>query len=451
MRKSLWKRTGSLLLLGSMLVGLAGCAGEPGERQKVSQDEFVVYAAEYPKMNPYPENNGIDYDENEFEAWAKSQKELQPESDAYLNSIWGFSQETMSKFLSDTKGENKIYSPVNIYLALGMLAEVTDGESRQQVLDLLHAKSIEILRREASDLWLAHYCDDGRFTSKLGASMWLNQEVNFVPETLQKVAEVYRASSYRGEMGTPEMNGALQNWLNENTCGLLEEQVQGVELDPATVVALATTLYYQAKWDNRFSEQQTKEDIFYAPAGEMTCDFMNDSGSGFYYWAENFSAIQKSFEAGGGMFFFLPDEGVSVDELLQDEQVLNLMEDHAAWKNKKHLIVNMSVPKFDVVSDLSLVEELKELGVNDVFDSTVSDFTPLTKDTDEIFVSEVKHAARVKIDEEGCEAAAYTVIIACGYAMPPEDEVDFVVNRPFLFAITGRDGAPLFIGVVNQL
>jgi len=42
------------------------------------------------------------------------------------------------------------------------------------------------------------------------------------------------------------------------------------------------------------------------------------------------------------------------------------------------------------------------------------------------------------------------VIAMCGSAMPPSEEVDFVADRPFLFVITGRDGLPLFVGVVNQ-
>ena len=37
-----------------------------------------------------------------------------------------------------------------------------------------------------------------------------------------------------------------------------------------------------------------------------------------------------------------------------------------------------------------------------------------------------------------------------GAAAPPKDEMDFVLDRPFLFAITGTDGLPLFVGVVNQ-
>jgi serine protease inhibitor len=67
-----------------------------------------------------------------------------------------------------------------------------------------------------------------------------------------------------------------------------------------------------------------------------------------------------------------------------------------------------------------------------------------------VAVNEAKHAARVMIDEEGCTAAAYTVMLAAGAARPPEEKVDFVLDRPFLFVINGQDGQPLFVGIVNQ-
>ena len=41
-------------------------------------------------------------------------------------------------------------------------------------------------------------------------------------------------------------------------------------------------------------------------------------------------------------------------------------------------------------------------------------------------------------------------MIGVGAAVPPEEEIDFVLDRPFVFVITGEDGLPLFIGVVNQ-
>ena len=75
----------------------------------------------------------------------------------------------------------------------------------------------------------------------------------------------------------------------------------------------------------------------------------------------------------------------------------------------------------------------------------------MTADRDDIFLSQARHDARVVIDEEGVEAAAFTIMVSSPTsAMPPENEIDFVVDRPFLFLITGADNLPLFAGVVNH-
>ena len=138
-----------------------------------------------------------------------------------------------------------------------------------------------------------------------------------------------------------------------------------------------------------------------------------------------------------------------MDTLLENEEVMRLMSTGEAGESE-YARVHFSVPKFDIASQLDLIDGLKALGVTDVFDPTVSDFTPMTTDTDEIYVSEVTHAARVKIDEEGVEAAAFTVIVGDAAAAEPEDEIYFTLDRPFLFAISSRDDLPLFAGVVNQ-
>ena len=54
------------------------------------------------------------------------------------------------------------------------------------------------------------------------------------------------------------------------------------------------------------------------------------------------------------------------------------------------------------------------------------------------------------IDEEGVTAAAYTVMATAEAGEPPEEEVDFILDRPFIFVITNPDGLPLFAGIVNE-
>lgn len=250
-------------------------------------------------------------------------------------------------------------------------------------------------------------------------------------------------------MGSDSYNKALQSWLNEQTGGLLKDQASGLAFTPETVMALATTIYYRAKWSEEFSKSQTSEDTFHADSGDITCEFMHRSDTGTYYWGEKFGAVNLSLRESGAMKLLLPDEGVTPEALLQDEEAMNFLLGGEDWENSKFLIVNLAVPKFDVSSDLNLNAGLQALGVTDVFGDDTADFSPVIENADGVFLSRAEHAARVAIDEEGVTAAAYTVMMEAGAAMPPDEKIDFTLDRPFVFAITSQDGLPLFIGVVN--
>ena len=148
------------------------------------------------------------------------------------------------------------------------------------------------------------------------------------------------------------------------------------------------------------------------------------------------------------MWFILPNEGVTVDELLSDPQVHLLLEKGAEGKCHP-AIVDLTVPKYDLTSSIDLCGVLRKMGLTDVFDAMKSDFTPLFKKGNGYYVSEAKHAVRVMVDEEGVKAAAFTEIQVAG-AILMEDRIEFTLDRPFLFAIQTYDNIPLFVGVVEQ-
>ena len=439
---------------------LAGCTNTPAAGKDSEElNAMAVSSAVYPEMAPYPNemsyvkrNGDVDdafYDA--YDAWWEDIRTQRNQPEGYADGLEKFFAYSIRQFLSDSRGQNRVYSPLNVYMALGMMAEVTGGESRGQVLALLGYDDIQALRTQAHEIWNANYRNDGAATMILASSLWLNEDVNFIESTLDSLAENYYASSYQGTMGSPEFNRALQTWLNEQTGGLLQEQASNIELDDETIMALATTVNFHAKWHNEFSQSRTEEGVFHAVDGDINCDFMHQGGARNYYWGEQFSAVSQSFEGDGAMWFILPDEGVSVEQLLQDQQAMDfLVTNQYEWEDNKYLVVNLSVPKFDVVSDIDLSSGLKALGVTDVFDPAISDFSPMTADTEEIFLSQATHAARVMIDEEGCTAVAYTVMANAGAAMPPDEEIDFTLDRPFLFIITGTGNLPLFMGIVNQ-
>ncbi len=407
---------------------------------------YALAEAQYPQMAPYP---GEPHSDKEFDAWWESIL-AQRRDLGDLSSLQDFFQNSTSVFLSDAEGRNKVYSPLNVYMALSMLAQLTDGESRSQILSLLGSGSMDDLRKQASDVWNATYRDDGALTSILANSLWLNKDIRYNQDTMDILARDFYASSYQGEMGTDAYDKALQEWLNQQTGGLLKEQADNLTMDADTVLALATTVYYKAKWDEEFSKGDTAPQTFHSPAGDMETDFMHQRQAQLYYWGSKFSAISQSFEEGGEMWFLLPDEGVTPQELLSDKEAMEFIFHRDSWENEKRLFVNKSIPKFDVASQFDLMDGLEKLGVADIFDPYRADFTPTVLDTDiPLAVSEANHAARVVIDEEGCIAAAFTVAAdTAGAAMPPDEEVDFVLDRPFLFYIT-KSGLPLFVGIVN--
>jgi serine protease inhibitor len=150
------------------------------------------------------------------------------------------------------------------------------------------------------------------------------------------------------------------------------------------------------------------------------------------------------------MWLILPDEGYTTTDILASEDYLRMTLNPGSWENKRTYKINLSLPKFDVVNQIDLIDGMKAMGVTDIFDDTISDFTPMT-DTPMLYVDQINHAARVSIDEEGCIAAAFTVILAGQESMPPElEELDFILDRSFLFVVSSRDNLPLFAGVVNE-
>lgn len=360
-----------------------------------------------------------------------------------LNSFWAAS---IPEFLS---GEgNRAYSPLNVYIALAMLAQTADGQSRQQILDLLSSGDIEELQSQASCIWSAHYLDEDATKMLLANSLWLDNSHLFNPETVQTLADDYYASVYAGDLGSNEMNEALRQWIDEHTGDLLQEQSKDLELDPNSVFALASTVYFKADWVKAFSEQDTADGIFHARGGDVTASFMHSSRTNAYCWGEDYTAVRLSLEWGNSMWLILPDDGKTTQDLLDSGEFLSTVLPTDVVENQSFPTIHLSMPKFDISAKSDLIAGMQKLGVTDIFSPHTADLSALTNA--DAYVGKIEHAVRVAAGEGGVLGAAYTVIDAPGYGGPPEYEVDFVVDRPFLFMITSRYGIPLFAGVVEQ-
>lgn len=107
----------------------------------------------------------------------------------------------------------------------------------------------------------------------------------------------------------------------------------------------------------------------------------------------------------------------------------------------------MKLPSFESEYSIdNMAEILDKMGIHQAFLPT-ADFSEMTLEP--VHVDKVIHKAKIKVDEQGSEAAAVTdVTIRKNTAvLPPSGVVEFHADRPFLYAITEvSTGAIFFIG-----
>ena len=115
--------------------------------------------------------------------------------------------------------------------------------------------------------------------------------------------------------------------------------------------------------------------------------------------------------------------------------------------------VVVRLPKFELDIENNLVENFKAMGIKKSFTDD-AEFFYIVKDTS-LKIGNAQHRAKVKVDEQGTEAAAVTEItIVEATAVPdfqPPRRVYFLAERPFLFVIRDVESDTiLFAGAVNK-
>ncbi len=387
-------------------------------------------------------------------AWESRHDEMKIVSDQ----LSGFFARSIAQTLSDAEGKNQAYSPVNLYMALSLSAELTAGSTQQEILDALGITDMQALRQQANTLWNACYLDDNDQTL-LANSVWLDDSLSYNQNTMDLLAENYYTSVYQGDLSSPKTAKAITRWLNQQTGNLLKDSAGSPNIPEVPVLMTYSTVFYRAKWSmfEEFNPRNNTQDIFHAPSGDRTVTFMHRKEvETTYYFYEDFGAISLGLRDGSRLWLILPDEDKTVDDILAsgDYADLVLSADREQFygeesEHHKYMKVNLSMPKFDISANGDLRQDVEALGITQMFQRT-ADFSSSVETDIAVWFEAVNQATRVAVDEEGITAASYIELPGAGAGMPPEEIIDFILDRPFLFVISNRYEMPLFAGVVNE-
>ena len=344
------------------------------------------------------------------------------------------------------KGKNLAISPLSIFQALSLVTNGANGETQNELLKLLDNKGMEEIN-EINIKIISKIKD----MSSLEIANAIMTRVSPLPSFIKIAKEIY-SSEIQSLKNVQQVN----KWCDNKTHGKIKKIID--ELSDNIFMIILNAVYFKGLWINQFNKELTSKKIFYNYNSESDgkqIDTMKITKHFSYFQDSNLQAIKLPFRKDFmSALIILPNKNININEFI------NILNDdneyfYSIIDNLKYSKVNLELPKFEITYKESLKEILKNMGVNLAF-NIKADFSKIRSQND-LMIDEVIHKTYLKVNEEGTEAAAVTMIEMVNMAMIPQFEITYnmIINRPFLFIIKNEDLPKnydiLFISKVEEL
>lgn len=360
--------------------------------------------------------------------------------------------------LRATEG-NLVLSPYSVLVALGMTLAGAAGTTATEMRTVLGAdrlgdrwhKGVNALTSAIDGLAGEQEREDGSkaelalaTANQLFGQRGVAWEADFVDLLAKEYGAPLRGVDYAG--ATEQARTAINSWVEDQTADRIVDLVPEGVLTSDTRLVLVNAIYLKAPWEQPFEKGLTAKGTFRRADGSpVSADLMrNPTASGTLRAGPGWRALTVPYAGRGtAMTIVLPDAG----RFAAVERAAAAHGFAVFVTGGQQTTVDLIVPRWTFRTAASLVPVLKALGMRAAFGA--ADFSPMTEEDLDLYVSDVLHQAFIAVDEEGTEAAAATaVVVAAESAMITEE---FRVDRPFLFMIHDVEhGTPLFVGRVTD-
>lgn len=352
--------------------------------------------------------------------------------------------------INELEGDKNIFiSPLSISMALGMTLNGAEGETYDAIQSTLKFNSLtnqEINEAYQTLIQLLTQVDS-KVIFQIANSIWHTNSMQFEDEFINVNKKYFDAEVAGLNFNDVNSVNIINNWVKSNTNGLIEKILDAIP--ESAVMYLINAIYFKGTWKYEFDKNETIDDSFNLPNGEkISCKMMAQTNENFSYFSNNqFEAIDLPYGDGHfSMTIILPNENTEIIDVINQ---LN-SENWNNWLNNfEKQMGTLQLPKFQIEYDLSLNDVLKSLGMENAFIPGQADFTRMYKPGG-ISISNVKHKTYVKLDEEGTEAAAVT-LVEFGLTSIGPGGFYMRVDRPFIIAIREHNSESiLFMGKIIE-
>ncbi len=369
----------------------------------------------------------------------------------------------MLSLLDDENG-NTVLSPFSIYVAFSMAYIGSRNDTKQELQELFgfstsfteQNSNYKQVKQELTKL-----ASSGKVELSIANSIFCEQSKQAL------IREEYRKSlqtDYNAELMYFNLREKAKSvrdvnkWVASKTNNRIMDLIAERNLTPSTIMLLLNAAYFKADWANKFDKKASRAEYFYfdpaRPTDKKRVDMMKHNAGFGYTSSNNHQILEMPYNNHDlSMVFILPQDNTKTD-------FSSIMESFDMWMREiRYQQVIVTIPSFEIDYETKKMrEKLYSLGLHHSFDRNSADFfgmVNMSKEArDQIWIEDVLHKAYIKVNEEGSEAAAATVILfgAAPGSVPQRKVIPvFKADRPFYYLIRHRpSGLILFAGKLMQ-
>lgn len=417
------------LLLGSML---GAC----------SSSESIEEAGEPKYVNMYQEVKPV---------------RLTAEQTVFANDNNAFTLNFFQSLNGKMKNRSIVCSPLSITYVLSMVNDGATGTTEQELEQTLgfHKGGIQAVNDYCKNLIdnLPHV--DEKVQLNIANAIFVNDKYQLKKQFQQDMANYYDAKAEALDFSSPSTLDRINGWCDEKTRGMIPTILERV--DPRTVSYLLNAIYFKAEWASMFEKNETREEVFTTPDGETRVPLMHQNVYMNYLRNDQYAAVSIPYGNGQWMMtVMLPEDGKTTDDVISSLAASGWSTDFLKnpLREARRYAVDLKLPRFETAFDTDdaggLIELLKGMGIRRAFDGNSAEI-PNMCENGNLYISMMKQKAKIKVNEEGSEAAAVTIagvnFTSAGGDTQEPPKATFHANRPFVYVIHEQSsGEILFVG-----
>ena len=352
-------------------------------------------------------------------------------------------------YAGEIESDNIMVSPLSVSLALAMTYNGAKGETKTAMEETLkvYGLSPDEINESYASLVAALKSLDPKVILEIANAIYYREDFPVEQDFVTTNQNYYEAEVEALDFGSSNALNTINGWVADKTHDKIDKILDNISDDH--VMFLLNAIYFKGIWQSEFEEDDTEDLAFYLENGStVQVPTMQKTESLPYYSNNLFRAVKLAYGAGNyNMFVFLPQEDNYVEDIVNELNVDN-------WKNWMESFtdtvnIDLKLPRLKYKYEIKLNDVLTDMGMGVAFTPGIADFTGINKNGN-LNIDYVKHKTFIEVNEKGTEAAAVT-IVAIELTSVGSHNMQFNVNRPFLYAITEKDtDAILFMGTVKN-